>query len=633
MAEFCAEAQLLWGSVAAGGALLIWLYGFVFTQRPQSAPWLVWIVLLGAGLGWLQTWRSLPLRSLLASEQLEVQRTLTADPDLEVEGRWAPILASSLYPYATRRDIAALGLIALVTLAASVGIRTKWGTAVVLLGPAVGGAVLAAYGLTMQITGDPTLQEARSLSRGSFAWFVNPNHAGGYFNLCLAASLGVAWWAFSSKTEELKLRAARSFSERWQRILMRCRWEIATLNARKFAALTLVALSAAAAICTLSRGAIVAMIGGALFTVLIVLLGRRSIAGVLAAIAVLVTGIGLTAWVGMSEQVSAELATLVEGDAAASRIELWSSVLPAASRFAPLGSGLGTFRYVYRPYLAGVDRVWFYHAENQYVEALVDGGWVGLILLLLAVGLAAWQIWKLVRGTKSRRFTALGVAAMFALITQAIQATSDFGLYLPSNGWLLGLLVGAAIGSRDAQKQAANADHEPDERGPAAGRLSQSLPAIAMWVLTIGLCSWALVDHYRAARLETAMRAIDVDLDLEPVEAARLDAWLDELRPACVETGSAEGWQRVADLYLARFRRQWMEANLPGDAPEEDRFAAWPLLTMTELHRRVALAFAADGEAGVEAMLVSCGGSQPLAQADDGCAALGEPVRSSPRRT
>lgn len=630
-----AQSQLILGGLVLSGAVAIWVFGFALGARTPSAPLLVWILLVAIGLGAIQAWPG-PWSKILGSQQLALKQQLSDDSLEAVPPRWAPSPSISLHPYATRRDTAALAVLTLALLAASVGIRTKWGPLVVLLGPALLGGGLAIYGLTLQISGDPAVVANRPLLATSFATFVNPNHAGGYFNLCVGASLGIAWWAFANKAENLKLSSAKTTRDRWQRLQMRVRWEIATLNARKFAAIALVSLSAAAAICTLSRGAIVALIGGSIFTVLIVLLGRRSIAGVLAGILVLATGIGLTAWVGMTEQVSAELATLAEKDAASSRMNLWSSVLPIAFRYGLFGTGLGTFRYVYRPELDGVDRVWFYHAENQYVEALIDGGWIGLALILVALMIAIWQIWRLVRCTGSRRYLAVGVAAMFGLITQAIQATCDFGLYLPSNHWLLAILVGSAIGARTAHRnleseakvRAAAKDKEGEGKETRPRRLLPvSTAAIAMWVITISSVSWGLVDHYRATRLELALAASEVDFDSESVGAERLATMIDTLRISCVETGSAEGWLRLSQLYQARFREQWLDLTLPAEATEEDRTTAWPLVSLAEFHRRAAIAHRTDPEHGLEALFVSVGGRHALVQADD---ALRRARRASP---
>jgi O-antigen ligase len=71
----------------------------------------------------------------------------------------------------------------------------------------------------------------------------------------------------------------------------------------------------------------------------------------------------------------------------------------AAAAYAPLGSGLGTFRQAYQPFEAAdtPDRAIVNHAHNDYLELWLEGGWPALALLA-AAALAwirlSWTLWR-----------------------------------------------------------------------------------------------------------------------------------------------------------------------------------------------------------------------------------------------
>jgi O-antigen ligase len=71
----------------------------------------------------------------------------------------------------------------------------------------------------------------------------------------------------------------------------------------------------------------------------------------------------------------------------------------AAHAYAPLGSGLGTFRQAYQPFEAkhAPTNAIINHAHNDYLELWLEGGW--LALLALGVGMLAWLArgWALLR--------------------------------------------------------------------------------------------------------------------------------------------------------------------------------------------------------------------------------------------
>ena len=212
----------------------------------------------------------------------------------------------SLYPASSRYD---LSLLVLAVAVFFVGTRL-FAEDRVLLGAlalvAINGAVLSFFGLIQQMRWNGLLFGTVPLTEGGvpFASFVNRNNGAGYLNMCLAASLGLTVWAFSTPAVQ-KTRAYATTG--WQRV----RQFVSDLNAVRLFSLMLVMLIFAGLICSMSRGAWVAATGAALITVLAVYLTKRTGLGALLLVAILAGGFGLIEWIGQTKAVKQRFETLL----------------------------------------------------------------------------------------------------------------------------------------------------------------------------------------------------------------------------------------------------------------------------------------------------------------------------------
>lgn len=73
------------------------------------------------------------------------------------------------------------------------------------------------------------------------------------------------------------------------------------------------------------------------------------------------------------------------------------TTIDAARAYAPLGSGLGTFRFAFQPFEAArgnPGRDVANHAHNDYLELWLEGGWAALCLMLAGAAVWAWAGWR-----------------------------------------------------------------------------------------------------------------------------------------------------------------------------------------------------------------------------------------------
>lgn len=323
------------------------------------------------------------------------------------------------------------------------------------------------------------------------------------------------------------------------------------------------------------------MIGAFIFTVVIALCARRRSLR-LWGIAVAVTaGLALVSWVGMNDSVRARLATLLNQETISEdRISHWGDGLKAAADFWQLGSGLGTYRYVYRPYQQRLSEGWYYHAENEYLEAVVEGGIPGLGLMLSMIALVGAAGWRLLRNDRDARTFAFGIAGVFALTSQAIHAFSDFGLHIAGNMLLLALLCGSMSG-----RAAELAKHRSSPRFmglPHTRHLSTFLLALLLAASIWGYLQLRGIAAAQAALEQVRFTETPTGATAEALldAAKRLGAAL-ERRP-----DDAEAHRRMAQLWVHLYRSHALEQLRHETQSGVDETRLWELTSPAVIHGR-----------------------------------------------
>lgn len=590
---------LLVALLLAAWAWIVALRGEASEDVPQ--PWL-WVPLWGAlALGAAQL-APLPdgVLAWFSPTAQELRREFASLPaDAAQAGSWQ---ALTLYSAGTRRTLALLVMVvAGFGLTARFFRRTR--PAVILLTAlALNGAALTFFGLVQRFTWNGQLYWQIPLELGGqpFGPFVNRNHAGQALNLALAASLGLLTWVLARSSDpsrnrpvlyELDPLARRNET---QRLWSNLRDAVGRLDASQLGAFTLVAFNAVGVAATLSRGAMLSMAVGLTVTAALVALRLRNFvaAGILA-VAVL-AAVGLAAGLDLSTDVEQRLATLpgvLEGDDTG-RGGVWRAAWASAWEFPLVGSGLGTFRYVYPRHDPRRATAWYLHAENQYLEAAVDAGLVGLGLLVATLVGALWLAVRQLGPRTDPLARALGLAAAFALVTLGCHAAFDFGLYLPANFLGLGALVGLLAG-RAALLGTGNL---PGAAGTSRAAMPWPAATSLLALLTlVALLPWSLWETRRAAVAERALRAatrIDVVAMRSPATAASTLAALEAAARA--NWDDVELQQQLAVARIKLYQSTVFERLRSTQPPDADQEALWNLSGPIVLRAQIEEHLAAD---------------------------------------
>jgi tetratricopeptide (TPR) repeat protein/O-antigen ligase len=512
----------------------------------------------------------------------------------------------SLYAASTRRDLVQLvGAVAIFLAGAQFFFRPE--SSLFMLGAAaLNGAAISFSGLIFQLRPATDVHLADAAS--PFATFINRNHAAGFLNLALAAAIGLAIWSFThrqeaSRGEQMKRqpngRAGRAITGEFALV---GRSMLARFSGWQMLSLLFIAIVSAGIVCSMSRGAWVAASCAALCTAIALGNGwgarRRSWILVVAA----AMGVILVCWIGKGELIQGRLGTLwTQIESPDGRLAHWRDGLSAAGEFLPLGSGLGTYRYVYLLHETTSNDIWFYHAENQYLEALVEGGWPGLLLVLALIGLTGWACRRLLREPVGSVSFACGAAGVFGLVSQVVHSFFDFGLYVPSNMALFALMIGSVCGLAAHLEAHGQVQNRGDRSGEAGVRrltssiaswasmalvlpASKSSAAIGASLVTVA-AGLACLETSRAAVAEAALRdAKEPILARQPASESKMTEAIAGLEKAvAARPDDAEVQLGLAKLRMVSYRKKLL-AHWQQGAPGTDTGALWQRTAPGALH-------------------------------------------------
>ena len=509
------------------------------------------------------------LRSALLGDDPTAEGSLEENLGVAAAPERQPL---SLYPASTRNDLALLTLAVAVFLLGASFFKTPkaqiWLCGLI----AVNGAAIAFIALVQRITGKVLYETITPERDGSwFGPFVNQNNAGGFLVLCLAGAVGLTVWVVGrsgpggSAAGEFRPPENRPLLAQMRHRLLDF---FSNLNAPTLAVMSLTGFIAAGILCSLSRGAAVAMIGATILTILVVLATRRRTAGVWAIAVAAMMVFGLVSWVGMTDIVQARLATVFDEETVAkhSLLPHWGDGLRAVPEFWQVGSGLGTYRYVYELHQQQPIKAWFEHAENQYLESAVEGGIVGFGLMLALFGLVGLACWRLLRHDRDLQAFAFGIATIFALGGQAIAGAFDFGLYIPANLLLFALLCGAVSG------RAAELVKKGTSPGLLALRRGRFLSPALVALLLTGMVLGCL-EIRRAAAVDVVMRSIQFDGPPTEISIRDVEDSIKELETATQHRqDDAEAQKTLARLQILLYRLRAVEQYREGIDSDREQF-------------------------------------------------------------
>jgi O-antigen ligase len=115
------------------------------------------------------------------------------------------------------------------------------------------------------------------------------------------------------------------------------------------------------------------------------------------------------------------------------RWPIWRATVGIIVHVFPWGTGFGGFPQVFKVYEPDslLGPVYINHAHNDFLEVTLDGGILGVALLVAGLALIARDVWRVWRAAPSRSDVILARAASVALCQLALASAFDYPLRTP----------------------------------------------------------------------------------------------------------------------------------------------------------------------------------------------------------
>lgn len=346
-----------------------------------------------------------------------------------------------------------------------------------------------------------------------FGTFLNCNHAADFIGISLGASLGLAWWWNKTGTRD----SPREY--RVQGFLQ----SILSSPVSFLLWLTMGWLLMGILIST-SRGAVLSLAVSLILLPFCWRHARSDRPGLLLGIAMFcltATIIGVQL-VGLEDRVQRGL-EVVDFEKATNdaRFTHWAEAVPAVRYFLPFGSGFGTYGYSYLPFEPQPSNGWFTYAHNQYLEVLMEGGLLALLVVFAIVFTLLRSCLRLFRSNRSSLEQGIGLAGVFVLLMQSIHAFSDFGLMMPANLLAMAVLLGMTVRT-SADHSAALLTEVNKPRTYGQRQIGISLAV----VLTVGLAA-ALWQQTLEVKSQRVLEATFFDPTIPSPDLKTINSWRD----------------------------------------------------------------------------------------------------------
>lgn len=416
---------------------------------PDGPLWLFGALVL---LGLFQL-LSLPefILSLLSPETVKLRASLLpGEPDAlaGISFNLATPSTISLNPFATKQMIYQIICLVMVYLATKLSIKNIDQISRICWCLFANGSLLAFQGITQSFTSNSDMIYWSFPTTGTAFGPMNRDHFPDYMNLCIGASCALLTAVYHQGLPPMRNKGPRPWARMFGPLLeaLSSPMQLLQSPANLWVLFGLIFMLASVPM-TGSRGGFGAMgvgllVAGGLATQN---LKKKGLPGyILWLIPLVVVFFTFVGWSFLESRVVKESGLIniqKEG-----RWFLWGPLFDLVAKFPIFGTGFGTFIHVEhlvrKENLAGltVD-----YAHNEYLEALVEGGVLRLLLTLLFVVITIRSTIQAMKNYRDDSHALIPAGICWGLMALAVHSFLDFGIHLPSVAIpatvLLGLLV------------------------------------------------------------------------------------------------------------------------------------------------------------------------------------------------
>lgn len=466
----------------------------------------------------------------------------------------------SIYPAETRLALAGLVAVAAAGLIGTTVFSREPAFHGLLVLCLAASAAVAFGGMAMRLTGDDRIIRGVAAVGDPFARFVNRNNAAAFLQLGIAA--GLALLRSATRPEPL-VQDETLLARGWRSV------DRATIL---MIVATLLALCLAGVVATRSRGGMLA--AACTVSIAVPFFRWRGLGSRLALLAVPLLFAGaLVLWLGLSSAAVERFeSTSLVDVMTTGRVPHWLDASQAVAARPLFGAGVGTYGYAYQQFSDLDYQTWFEHADNQFVELVVEAGLAGALILAGVLALSAFGLYWGSGKPVERVLLATVVTG------QSAHAVFDYGLIVPATA-----LAAAALWSAGLVRLLSKFVEAPTT---GRGWTTRALVVPAA-MLVVGGLVWSRGEHQSAWQVD---QYVKLTRNLErpsQIEPGTLDEAIEGLTAALLDRhDDGVGQIALAELLVYRYRTA-ATARIVQVDKTLSAHDAWQLTRLSSLHRTV----------------------------------------------
>lgn len=125
------------------------------------------------------------------------------------------------------------------------------------------------------------------------------------------------------------------------------------------------------------------------------------------------------------------------------RLEITRTIFPMILDYPILGLGWGNFKYLYPRYIVDKDQVSDSgYAHNDWVEAGIETGFVGGIIIVAAFLICLYKMLHIWRKRRNLHALGIGAGVIAGMLAISIHSYFDFNMHIPANPLTLAAILG-----------------------------------------------------------------------------------------------------------------------------------------------------------------------------------------------
>jgi tetratricopeptide (TPR) repeat protein len=368
----------------------------------------------------------------------------------------------SFYPLGTRQDLRIVLLATTVFAAVATIYRDDRRIRRLLAAVALIGGAFAVLALAQDLSHTQGVYWRVRTSGGARSGpFFNHSHYGQFMNLSVGCALALLLGRLAEAP----------------------RMSIGTLARQTWWLAAVIVLGLATVSLSLTRGGTIAMLVSAAFATAVLLTSRNlhQMAGVV--VTLLLAVLAFLFYHGFERVYSRMIEPGV-----GSRMQMVHDTVAMWRAFPSFGVGLGAYDWIFPIYDRSFAASTAEYVENEYLQALVDTGPIGLAAVLIFVGVIATRYFRAVRNYEDERIGLAAVGLGYGLVAVMLHSVTDFGQHLPAIACLSAVTCGLLF----------NLGHR---RGGRTIRVGRGFGIVAA-LIVVAMAGWAMIGAARGWRAE-----------------------------------------------------------------------------------------------------------------------------------